>query len=127
VGRRGHDLPWHGISPVKRLSFSLVAAPAAVALALTCAAAMAQGAHPPAAAGATGAAANLPDRPGKDLVILSCSGCHQPDIVIGQKRDAAAWRDLVDQMIARGANVEEAKYEEIITYLAQASDRATPG
>ena len=64
---------------------------------------------------------NLPNRPGKDQVILSCSGCHQPDIVIGQKRDATAWRELVDQMIARGANVDEAKYEEIITYLAQAN------
>lgn len=62
---------------------------------------------------------NLPDRPGKDQIIQACSGCHQPDIVIGQKRDPAAWRELVDQMIARGANVEEARYEEIITYLAQ--------
>jgi len=104
----------------------LIMFPTAAALAVTCAAAMAQStATPPAAAPAmlasSEAAANLPDRPGKDQIVQSCSGCHQPDIVIGQKRDAAAWRDLVDQMIARGANVEEAKYEEIITYLAQGS------
>ena len=43
------------------------------------------------------------------------------DIVIGQKRDAAAWRDLVDQMVARGANIEDGKYETIIAYLAQSS------
>jgi cytochrome c5 len=91
-----------------RLSFSRAAA-----------AAMAQGVTSPSAAAGADAAANLPDRPGKDQIVQSCSGCHQPDIVIGQKRDAAAWRDLVDQMIARGANVEEAKYEEIVTYLAQ--------
>lgn len=78
--------------------------------------ASAQGA-PPAPAGAE----NLPNLPGKEQIIQSCSSCHQPDIVIGQKRDAAAWRELVDQMIARGANVEEGKYDEIIAYLTQAS------
>ncbi len=66
------------------------------------------------------AVAALPDRPGKAGIVQSCSGCHQPDIVLGQRRDAVAWRELVDQMIARGANVEEARYEEIIAYLAQA-------
>ncbi len=66
------------------------------------------------------AVAALPDRPGKAGIVQSCSGCHQPDIVLSLKRDAAGWRELVDQMIARGANVEEAKYEEIIAYLAQA-------
>ena len=66
------------------------------------------------------AVAALPDRPGKAGIVQSCSGCHQPDIVLAQKRDAVAWRELVDQMIARGANVEEARYEEIIAYLAQA-------
>ena len=47
------------------------------------------------------AVAALPDRPGKAGIVQSCSGCHQPDIVLGQKRDAVAWRELVDQMIAR--------------------------
>ncbi|MBU6165457.1 MAG: hypothetical protein KGQ52_04930 [Alphaproteobacteria bacterium] len=67
------------------------------------------------------AIAALPDRPGKAGVVQACSGCHQPDIVLGLKRDAPAWRELVDQMIARGAPVDEARYEEIIAYLAQAS------
>ncbi len=66
------------------------------------------------------AIAALPDRPGKASIVQFCSNCHQPDIVLGLKRDAPAWRELVDQMIARGAIVDEAKYEEIITYLAQA-------
>ena len=117
---------------MKYLKISLFAASAG--LLLTCAVAGAtQGpgtvptAQPPSPATFTpvsvsaSPAGNLPDGPGKDQIIQACSGCHQPDIVIGQKRDAAAWRELVDQMIARGANVEEARYEEIITYLEKAT------
>ncbi|MEI6486811.1 MAG: cytochrome c [Sphingomonadales bacterium] len=98
-----------------RVTNALLAVPAALMF-LTCA--VAQGA--PTAAEPPGAE-NLPAGPGKALVIQSCSQCHQPDIVVGQKRDAAAWRDLVDQMVARGANIEQGNYDKIIAYLAQSS------
>ncbi|MEI6419856.1 MAG: hypothetical protein WCO82_12375 [Sphingomonadales bacterium] len=94
------------------------ATPAAMLLLALAGVAMASAQSAPAPA-ADSPGANLPERPGKAAVIASCGNCHQPDIVLGQKRDAAAWRELVDQMVARGANVEEAKYEEIIAYLAQ--------
>lgn len=72
------------------------------------------------AAASTTPADNLPNRPGKDKLVAACGGCHQPDIVIGQQRDAEGWREVVDQMVARGATVQETDYEQIITYLAAA-------
>jgi mono/diheme cytochrome c family protein len=104
---------------LRRASRSIMA-PAAMLLLAMAGVAMGAAQTPPApAADSPGSA--LPDRPGKAAVIASCGNCHQPDIVLGQKRDAAAWRELVDQMVARGANVEDARYEEIIAYLAQIS------
>lgn len=94
-----------------RFTNILLAAPAALAV-ITCAFAQPAPADPP-------GSENLRAGPGKSLVIQSCSQCHQPDIVVGQKRDAAAWRELVDQMVARGAMVDEANYEKIIAYLAE--------
>lgn len=64
-------------------------------------------------------AENLPDKPGKDRVVLACGNCHQPDIVVGQQHDLAGWREIVDQMVARGASVDEADYAVITTYLAE--------
>lgn len=94
-----------------RFTHLLLAAPAALAV-ITCAFAQAAPSDPP-------GAENLRPGPGKALVIQSCSQCHQPDIVVGQKRDPAAWRELVDQMVARGAMVDEANYEKIIAYLTE--------
>lgn len=72
---------------------------------------------PVAANPVTNPADNLPDRPGKDSLLKACSNCHQPDIVIGQKRDLAGWQEIVDQMVARGATVDEAETQAIIAYL----------
>ena len=77
-----------------RFTHLLLAAPAALAV-ITCAFAQAAPSDPP-------GAENL-----------------RPGIVVGQKRDPAAWRELVDQMVARGAMVDEANYEKIIAYLTE--------
>lgn len=97
-----------------RVKHSLVAVAATMTF-ITCALAQVPAEPPPPGA------ENLPERPGKAFVVQACGNCHRPDIVLGQKRDADAWRELVDQMVARGANVEEAQYEQIIAYLAQTS------
>jgi cytochrome c5 len=65
------------------------------------------------------AAADLPDGPGKDRLIAVCATCHDPRIVMGQKHDQGEWSELIDQMIARGAQVSDADHEAIATYLAK--------
>jgi cytochrome c5 len=64
-------------------------------------------------------AADLPDGPGKDRLIAVCATCHDPRIVMGQKHDQGEWSELIDQMIARGAQVSDADHEAIATYLAK--------
>lgn len=70
-------------------------------------------------AAAKTAAAGLPDGPGKDKLLASCSSCHEPQIVIGQHHTLDEWKELIDQMIARGAQVSDADHEVIAAYLAK--------
>ena len=46
---------------------------------------------------------NLPDGPGRDVMIRVCSQCHSPDVAANQELDKAGWKDLVDQMASKGA------------------------
>jgi cytochrome c5 len=64
-------------------------------------------------------AADLPEGPGKDRLIAVCGACHDPRVVMGQKHDQGEWSELIDQMIARGAQVSDADHEVIAAYLAK--------
>ncbi len=59
----------------------------------------------------------LPAGPGRDLVGAKCGTCHTLAIVVGQRRDRAAWEQSIDQMIGRGAEISDAEYEAIAAYL----------
>ena len=59
----------------------------------------------------------LPPAPGRELVGAKCGTCHALAIVVGQRRDRAAWEQAIDQMIGRGADVSDAEYEAITAYL----------
>lgn len=59
----------------------------------------------------------LPAGPGRELVGAKCATCHAIAIVVGQRRDRAAWEQSIDQMIGRGAEVNDAEYEAIAAYL----------
>lgn len=64
-------------------------------------------------------AADLPDGPGKDKLTTVCAACHDPRIVIGQHHSQDEWNELIDQMIARGAQVSDADHDTISAYLAK--------
>jgi mono/diheme cytochrome c family protein len=61
----------------------------------------------------------LPPGPGRELVAAKCSACHPLAIVTGQKRDRMAWEQTIDQMIGRGAEIDDAQYEQIAAYLGR--------
>ncbi len=64
--------------------------------------------------------ATLPDGPEKSVLQRACgSTCHKLDVVVGARRDPAAWAAMVDNMVARGANAKEAEVKSIVEYLVR--------
>jgi quinoprotein glucose dehydrogenase len=60
----------------------------------------------------------LPDGPAKALVLRSCGRtCHAIEAVTTTRRDRAAWVAMVDNLVARGANVPSADVRRIVDYL----------
>lgn len=56
---------------------------------------------------------------GQETTAAACGACHAPSLITGKKLDADAWAQLVDQMISRGAPVEDKDYDTIVDYLAR--------
>lgn len=56
---------------------------------------------------------------GREVTAAACGACHSPVIITGKKLDADAWAEKVDQMIGRGAPVEDKDYDTIVDYLAR--------
>ena len=88
------------------MRYSLVA----LSLSLSCLGASAQ--TPPA-----DAHPHLPPGPGRELVLRTCSKCHEPELAADQQLDAAGWKELVDQMAGNGAQATDAEFDQIISYL----------
>ena len=82
-------------------------------------AAAAQTPPPPPASGAE-PDAKLPPGEGRELVMRTCSKCHDPSIAAGQDLDGPGWKLLVDQMAANGANASDAEFADIVAYLTKA-------
>jgi cytochrome c5 len=97
---------------------------AAVAGAVMVGAAAGQSAAPSAPA----APAALPAGPGHDLMVRTCSVCHQPEIAAQQHLSHQDWNDLVEQMASRGASASDAELAQITDYLARSfpAEQATP-
>jgi competence protein ComEA len=65
-------------------------------------------------------AESLPNRPGKATFEKVCGTCHGPDVVTGMGHDKAGWKDVVDEMVDKGATASAQERREIIDYLAKA-------
>jgi len=72
----------------------------------------------PTATPAASAAVTLPDGPGKDLVAVRCTACHDLERVAVIKRHKAEWPALVANMVGRGAVVTPDEAQTITSYLA---------
>jgi competence protein ComEA len=63
-------------------------------------------------------APDLPEGRGKEQVMNACASCHEIARVTAQRRSKAQWHETVDDMIARGAQVADADYDDVIAYLS---------
>ncbi len=69
---------------------------------------------------------SLPEGPGRELVATRCVGCHDLDTAVSRRATANEWRDIVAEMIKRGAQVPGTEAAAIVTYLAQHYGATTP-
>ena len=60
---------------------------------------------------------NLPDGPGKETVERVCANCHELETVTGARRTKIAWQQMVEDMVARGAEVSDEDAAAIVSYL----------
>ena len=65
----------------------------------------------------------LPPGPGNDTLVRVCRDCHGLDVIEGQRRTRAQWREVVEDMIGRGANASDEDTKTIIDYLATSFGR----
>lgn len=68
---------------------------------------------------ASGAAAQeLPNAPGKDMVVKLCSGCHEPTIVLTADLSVNGWPGEIQKMVGLGAQGTDEQFREVLNYLA---------
>jgi mono/diheme cytochrome c family protein len=64
-------------------------------------------------------AAALPPGKGKAIVQRTCISCHALKVVTAKRASKEQWSALVDQMISRGADLNDDEVEIIVDYLAR--------
>jgi|SRR5579862_5057557 competence protein ComEA len=62
---------------------------------------------------------DLPPGDGKAIVQRACVGCHTLKVVTSKRATPQQWSTLVDQMISRGAEVEDDEIEALVAYLSK--------
>jgi mono/diheme cytochrome c family protein len=58
-----------------------------------------------------------PADPGLALIQTRCVMCHGADFVLQARKPKAAWRDLINEMVGKGAQVTDAEADQIQAYL----------
>lgn len=69
--------------------------------------------------GASAKPATLPPGKGKAIVQRTCISCHALKVVTAKRASKEQWSALVDQMISRGADLNDDEVEIIVDYLAR--------
>jgi cytochrome c5 len=64
-------------------------------------------------------AQDLPDGPGKELLMNVCTTCHTLNRVTERKETKDGWNDLVDKMAAKGARASDEEFDTIVNYLTK--------
>ena|SRR5437016_12729419 len=62
---------------------------------------------------------DLPEGPGKDLVIKACTACHGAENFTDKRNTKEEWKAVVQTMIEYGAEVSSEQAEIIINYLTK--------
>ncbi len=59
-----------------------------------------------------------PEDEGRDIVAVACTQCHAPSAYAQLREGSQAWRFRVYDMILRGAQIEPADIDKVVSYLA---------
>ena len=62
---------------------------------------------------------DLPPGDGKAIVQRACVGCHTLKVVTTKRATPEQWSAVVNQMISRGAEVEDDEIETLVAYLSK--------
>jgi hypothetical protein len=57
----------------------------------------------------------LPDGDAKDVVATACTQCHSLKLIVVFRDGTVGWKEMVDNMILRGAQVRPAEVQPIIS------------
>ena len=63
------------------------------------------------------ASSTLPAGQGRDLVTSTCTQCHNLQPILNQRDGLAGWKNIVEEMILRGAELTPQESETVIAYL----------
>jgi competence protein ComEA len=64
-------------------------------------------------------AQDLPDGPGKEVVLKLCRDCHDLDTVTMENRTKEGWQKTIAKMGDRGAEGTDEQFEAVVTYLTK--------
>ena len=65
-----------------------------------------------------GAQSSLPEGPGKEAIEASCTLCHGLSYITQSSKSLSGWRDIVSDMVGRGAPLTKEEFEAVLPYLA---------
>jgi competence protein ComEA len=66
----------------------------------------------------TAADDSLPDAPGKQLVLETCTQCHEESRFAAKRMSAADWSQLIVSMQANGLQISDAEFATVLNYFA---------
>ena len=64
-------------------------------------------------------AVKLPDGDGRALVERICAKCHPVQNIVKSRMTRAKWDDVIDDMIARGAEGTDQEFDRVVEYLVK--------
>lgn len=64
-------------------------------------------------------ALSAPQEDGKAIMERACVGCHALKVVTSKRATPQQWSTLVDQMLSRGADVDDDEVETLVNYLSK--------
>ena len=68
----------------------------------------------------------MPDGPGKDVTLRTCTKCHSITNVTGQHKDKDGWTSTITKMVGYGATGTDDEFEAILTYVSKNYGLDTP-
>ena len=63
---------------------------------------------------------DLPAGRGRAETVRICTGCHEAGVIVHRTQKTAAWADIVQAMVEKGAEASSAEQAAIIAYLQKA-------